>query len=109
MHKKYQPVQTILVGGAAGDGVHESSLLLARLLGSIGYHFYVGLDYQSLIRGGHNFCRVSFARDEVWCDHRDLDFLIALNESSVAKHLSELNKEAVILDERFNGRGGDSD
>lgn len=73
--------------------------MLARLLGSIGYHFYVGLDYQSLIRGGHNFCRVSFARDEVWCDHRDLDFLIALNESSVAKHLSELNKEAVILAE----------
>jgi len=90
-------VQTIAVGGAAGDGIREAGLHLGVLLHKLGYQSFLSFDYPSLIRGGHNFSRLSFSKEKVWCDHTTLDVLIAVNAESVRLHQKELTKDSVIF------------
>ena len=74
---------TVGIGGAAGDGVREAGQSLGALLCDLGYEVYISFSYPSLIRGGHNFSRLSFSKEKVWCDHDKLDVLIALNEETI--------------------------
>ena len=88
---------SLLIGGKAGDGINQASLLLARLLGQLGYHIYVYLDYPSLIRGGHNFSVVRASKNKI-AAHRDgIDFLIALNQDTVDLHKKNLKDQSRII------------
>jgi len=42
---------SILIGGAAGDGINEAGLIVGRLFSQLGYFVYMYYDYPSLIRG----------------------------------------------------------
>lgn len=95
--KKVKPVYTVLIGGAAGDGAKEASINFGRLAARHGFDFFLSVEYPSLIRGGHNYARVSISDDKVYCDRSELDVILALNEESVEKHLSELKKDGVIF------------
>jgi 2-oxoglutarate ferredoxin oxidoreductase subunit alpha len=46
-----------MVGGEAGQGVQLTGFLLAKALARGGYHIFADQDYESRIRGGHNFVR----------------------------------------------------
>ncbi|MEK9177986.1 MAG: 2-oxoacid:acceptor oxidoreductase subunit alpha [Patescibacteria group bacterium] len=92
---------TVGIGGAAGDGVREAGQSLGALLCDLGYEVFISFNYPSLIRGGHNFSRISFSEGKVWCDHERLDVLIALNEEAIQIHKNELNKNAVIFADSF--------
>lgn len=92
---------TVGIGGVAGDGVREAGQSLGALLCDLGYEVYISFNYPSLIRGGHNFSRISFSKEKVWCDHEKLDVLIALNEETIQTHKDELNKDAVIFADSF--------
>ena len=52
---------TFLVGGKAGEGVKRAGLVASQLFGSLGRFVFQMDDYQSLIRGGHNFSVISSA------------------------------------------------
>ena len=45
----------ILFGGKAGQGANILTNLLGKILIKKGYCVFYSRDYQSLIRGGHNF------------------------------------------------------
>ncbi|MFH1170281.1 MAG: 2-oxoacid:acceptor oxidoreductase subunit alpha [Candidatus Vogelbacteria bacterium] len=92
---------TIGIGGQAGDGVKEAGYTIGALLAKLGYEVFVSLANPSLIKGGHNFARVSFSQEKVWCDYDKLDVLIALNEKSVTLHKNELKLNAVVLADSF--------
>lgn len=92
---------TIGIGGAAGDGVMEAGSNIGLLLKDLGYEVYLSNNYPSLIRGGHNFVRLSFSREKVWNDHSKLDVLISLNEETTGLHQTELNTGAIVFAENF--------
>ncbi|MEI6237903.1 MAG: 2-oxoacid:acceptor oxidoreductase subunit alpha [bacterium] len=98
----HNEVFTVGLGGAAGDGVREAGQNLGILLTDLGYEVFLSFTYPSLIRGGHNFARISFSKEKIWTDHEKLDVLIALNEESVKKHVGELNEGAVIFADSFD-------
>ena len=52
----------IVIGGAAGQGVHTITGLLARILVRQGCRVLFVQDYQSRIRGGHLFNRIRVCR-----------------------------------------------
>ena len=52
-------VFTFLVGGKAGEGIKKTGSVAAHLFSSMGREVFLMDDYQSLIRGGHNFTVVS--------------------------------------------------
>lgn len=94
---KIKPVYTVLVGGAAGDGAKEAAINFGRLAAKHGYEFFLSVEYPSLIRGGHNFARVSISPAKVYCDSAELDAVLALNEETVGKHRSEIKKGGVVF------------
>ena len=97
----HENVFTVGIGGAAGDGSREAGASLAQLLVDLGFEAYVGFDYPSLIRGGHNFSRVSFSGEKIHEDHAALDVLIAMNEETLQIHKGELHPDAVVLADGF--------
>jgi 2-oxoglutarate ferredoxin oxidoreductase subunit alpha len=87
-----------MVGGEAGQGVQSVGFLLAKAFARAGYHVFADQDYESRVRGGHNFFRVRVSdTDAKAIAHRDI--LIALNQESIDLHQEELSKHGVIVSE----------
>ena len=97
----HENIFTVNIGGAAGDGAREAGVSLAELLNDLNFEAFVSFDYPSLIRGGHNFSRVSFSGEKIHSDHSALDVLVALNEETLKVHRDELHKDAVVLADSF--------
>ncbi len=88
-----------MVGGEAGQGVQSVAFLLGKAMANGGYHVFSDQDYESRVRGGHNFFRVRVADNPVGAIREDVDVLVALNADSVRLHLSEVvSRGAVICD-----------
>jgi 2-oxoglutarate ferredoxin oxidoreductase subunit alpha len=98
----HDDIFTVGIGGAAGDGVLEAGSNLGLLLHDLGYQVYLSSNYPSLIRGGHNFVRVSFSKQKIWTDYSGLDAVIALNEETIKLHKKELNENGVIFADSFD-------
>ena len=88
---------TIGVGGAAGEGVKRAGIGVGNLLRDMGLEVYLSLEYPSLIRGGHNFVRLSGSKEKIWNDYSKLDILIALNEETVEIYKNEMKEGTVVL------------
>jgi len=88
---------TILFGGKAGQGPNILSMLLGEALTKEGYYVFVSRDYQSLIRGGHNFNVLTFSDEEIRSNDSVIDVLVALDENTVNLHKKELKKDGNII------------
>jgi len=88
---------SVLIGGKAGDGINQSGLLIARLLGQIGYYIYMYFDYPSLIRGGHNFSIIRASQNKIGVHKEKIDFLLALNSETIDLHKNRLGDNSLII------------
>jgi 2-oxoglutarate ferredoxin oxidoreductase subunit alpha len=86
-----------MVGGEAGQGVQSVGLLLAKAMARWGYHVFADQDYESRVRGGHNFFRIRASDAHVEAIRESVDILIALNKESIDLHRHELAKGGVII------------
>jgi 2-oxoglutarate ferredoxin oxidoreductase subunit alpha len=86
-----------MVGGEAGQGVQSVGLLLAKAMARWGYHVFADQDYESRVRGGHNFFRIRASDSHVEAIRESVDILIALNKESIDLHRHELAKGGVIV------------
>ncbi len=93
MHKDY----SILIGGTAGQGSRKAGFIIAELFSQYGYRIFIYDDYQSLIRGGHNFSQIRASKDKVLSHRKKIDFLLALDENTFKKHRNNLDKKGVII------------
>ncbi len=88
---------SVLVGGAAGEGIRQTGNAIARFFNRLGYNVFVYEDYQSLIRGGHNFSLVRASEAEILAHKDEIDILIALNQDTLEKHSWRVTKEGTII------------
>jgi len=88
---------SFLIGGEAGAGVARSGFLFAKACMRGGLHVFGTDDYQSLIRGGHNFYIVHASEQEVYSHSDDVNLLVALNAESVVLHKDNLVKGGGII------------
>ncbi len=79
----------IIIGGAAGDGTKATGHLIGKILNRGGYKVFIHEDYSSLIRGGHNFSVIRGTKNGENCIRESADFLLALNEDSVDRHIGK--------------------
>ena len=86
-----------LVGGEAGQGVQSAGFLLAKAMSRAGYHVFADQDYESRIRGGHNFFRARIKDGRVGAVREDVDILVALNKETIDLHLPELAAGGVAI------------
>jgi len=87
----------ILFGGAAGQGPNILSHILGEVLVKLGYFVFYSRDYQSLIRGGHNFNVLTFSENPIYSNDNKIDILVALDENTENIHKKNLNKNGFIL------------
>ncbi|MBU0958902.1 MAG: 2-oxoacid:acceptor oxidoreductase family protein [Nanoarchaeota archaeon] len=88
---------TLLFGGKAGQGPNILTNLLGSALVKYGYYVFYSRDYQSLIRGGHNFNVLTFCENPLFSNDYEVDLMVALDEVTEETHKKELKKNAVIL------------
>jgi 2-oxoglutarate ferredoxin oxidoreductase subunit alpha len=87
----------LVIAGAAGQGVHTITGLLARILVRQGVYVLYVQDYQSRIRGGHLFNRIRVSDQPLVSSREGIDFLVALNQESISLHRDELSRQGVII------------
>ena len=87
----------ILIGGKAGQGINKVSEIVQNVLTKQGYFSFNYRDYESLIRGGHNFNVLSIS--DKWIASNDSTILgiIALDENTIEKHKKTLDKGGFII------------
>lgn len=90
----------LLIGGAAGQGIDTSTAILEKLFKRSGYNVFTVRDFMSRIRGGHNFSLIRFGREKVLSHSMKLDGIIAINEETIALHLSELKEGGFVLSDK---------
>ena len=91
------PDFNILVGGEAGQGVQSIGIIIARMMARGGYGVFANQDYESRVRGGHNFFRIRVSDNAVRTVAEKLDVLVALNRETVEFHEKELKAGGTII------------
>jgi 2-oxoglutarate ferredoxin oxidoreductase subunit alpha len=99
----------IMAGGEAGQGVQSVGMILAKTMAQGGLHVFADQDYESRVRGGHNFFRIRISEREILSLTEKLDILIALNKETIDFHSDELKSNGVIIYDqersKFNAEG----
>lgn len=90
-------VFTYIVGGKAGEGVKKAGSVAVHIFSTMKRQSFEMDDYQSLIRGGHNFSVVSTAPDEITSHYMKADLIVAHDERSYKKHKSHLKKNGIMV------------
>jgi 2-oxoglutarate ferredoxin oxidoreductase subunit alpha len=100
---------TIRIGGEAGQGIQTVGDTLARVFARTGYHVFTHQDYESRIRGGHNFYQVRVADREITASRDRVDILVALDKESIildAKEVAEKGRiiyDSEAMKQKFDG------
>lgn len=94
---------TILVGGAAGQGIETVVLLLEKTIKRSGYNVFTYKNYMSMVRGGHNFMQVRFSDKPNSTFSTKVDMIFAMTAETVDFHIGNLKENGlVILDDELH-------
>ncbi len=88
---------SIKIGGEAGQGIQTIGGTLAKVFARAGYHVFTHQDYESRIRGGHNFYQIRLADRPVMSSRERIDIIVAMDKDSISLHEGELNENGVII------------
>ncbi len=88
---------TILIAGKAGEGVKKASSILAEQLNQIGYKCFQYDDYQSVIKGGHNFSLITFERKAVYSCYQQADIAFFTDKESLKIHQERIQDNTLII------------
>jgi 2-oxoglutarate ferredoxin oxidoreductase subunit alpha len=88
---------TIKIGGEAGQGIQTIGDGLARVFARAGYHVFIHQDYESRIRGGHNFFQIRFSDTPVTASRMPIDIVIALDRPSITSNQANLTESGIIV------------
>jgi 2-oxoglutarate ferredoxin oxidoreductase subunit alpha len=88
---------SLKIGGEAGQGIQTIGDTLARVFSRAGYHVFTHQDYESRIRGGHNFFQIRFSVKPVTASKEKIDILVALDKESIPQHADEISEIGQII------------
>ncbi len=88
---------SIKISGEAGQGIQTIGSTLAKVFSRAGCHVFTHQDYESRVRGGHNFYLVRLSDRPVTAFREKIDILVALNREGIAIHEKELSQNGQIL------------
>ncbi|MEW6593174.1 MAG: 2-oxoacid:acceptor oxidoreductase family protein, partial [Candidatus Hadarchaeota archaeon] len=88
---------SLVIGGQAGDGVMRAAELLGKIFNRQGFNCFLINDYQSLIRGGHNFCKLRASSRQVWLHRESVELIAAINQETIENHAKELAEGGCVL------------
>jgi len=90
---------SVLVGGAAGQGMDTFAHLFEKTLKRCGFNVYACSDYMSRIRGGHNFFYIRFSDRKIYSFSERVHVIFAMDKETVEIHTSKLVEDGLVLTE----------
>lgn len=87
----------ILIGGEAGQGPNILTQIIGEALIKKGNYVFYSRDYQSLIRGGHNFNVLTFSDEQIYSNDSKIDILVCLDNKTEELHKKDLKTKGIIL------------
>ncbi len=90
----------LVIAGEAGQGLNTLNFILTKILFKSGYNVYSSKDYESRVRGGHNYMSVRVANDKITGPKLEQDILLALNKAAVEVHQGRVKEDGIII---YNG------
>jgi 2-oxoglutarate ferredoxin oxidoreductase subunit alpha len=97
---------SIVLAGAAGQGIATVERLLGRILKLAGYQVFSSSEFMSRIRGGTNSTEIRISAEPVEALVDRIDVLVAFNDSAV-EHIRKqgrLSEDTLVLGEKENMR-----
>ena len=93
---------SIVLCGAAGQGIQTVEKILVRCLKLSGYHVFATKEYMSRVRGGSNSTelRISSKRISAYVDR--IDILVPFDEHALSHVQSRISSDTVILGDEEN-------
>lgn len=88
---------SIKITGKAGQGIQTIGETLARVFGRMGHHIFSHQDYESRIRGGHNFYQIRISDRPVMSPREKVDIIVALDKEGITMHRSEIDPKGMII------------
>jgi 2-oxoglutarate ferredoxin oxidoreductase subunit alpha len=88
---------SIKIGGEAGQGIQTIGDTLSKVFSRCGYHVFTHQDYESRVRGGHNFYQIRLSDMPITASRTKIDIIVALDKESVALHEGELSEKGMII------------
>ena len=86
-----------MIGGKAGEGVKKAGLTASRLFAGMGRQVFQMDDYQSLIKGGHNFSVISTATRNITSHYMKADLVVALDKKSYDLHRDHVSPDGIFV------------
>ena len=81
--------------------------IIAKALARHGFSVFADQDYESRVRGGHNFYRIRIADRPVMAAKDAVDIVVALDRESIEQHGRELTTRGQLIYERTMQYQGD--
>lgn len=88
---------SIRIGGEAGQGIQTIGDTLAKVFSRSGYHVFTHQDYESRIRGGHNFFQIRFSDNPITASRETIDILVAFDAKSIALYEYALQENGIVV------------
>lgn len=88
---------TIKIGGEAGQGIQTIGETLSVVFARLGYHLFTNQDYESRIRGGHNYYQLRLSNRPVHCARSKVDIVVALDKESIRRYEGELTEHGQVV------------
>ena len=88
---------SLLIGGAAGQGIQTIGGLLAGMCNRAGLYTYSYDDYQSRIRGGHSFHLLRVSDQPLTAPSLSVDILVAMDRNSAEIHGGKLASQGILV------------
>ncbi len=100
---------TIRIGGEAGQGIQTVGDTLSRVFARAGCHVFTCQDYESRVRGGHNFFHIRVSDMPLTASRDRIDILLAFDRASIEIDAASVSGQGKIiydsgsLKEKFEG------
>lgn len=98
---------SVVICGAAGQGIQTVEMILTKICKLNGYHIFATREFMSRIRGGVNSTEIRISSRPVKAYVRTIDILIPLNELAIPHLCKRIDQETIIIGEEDNIKSSD--
>lgn len=88
---------SIRIGGQAGQGMQAVSGTLGKIFVRRGCYVFIHQDFESRIRGGHNFAQIRIRNVPVRAPGDRVNLLVALDRETIDKDLPALSEGGILI------------
>jgi len=88
---------SIVLSGAAGQGIQAVEHILTRVAKDSGFHVFATKEYMSRVRGGNNSTEIRISAQPVKAYVDRIDILVPLNDNAIERLRHRITEETVIL------------